>query len=116
PDFRDLVTMGDLASQALGRQIYSLAFTCYDGKTGFVDYAPYTLDRPPAGSLETLWAGTSHQLSFVAFRNPALGGEWLHKPIASWVVRHEEIVTTDWSQIIDGMVFVRTMRPATPIN
>jgi erythromycin esterase len=116
PAYRGLVTMGHLASQALGPQIYNLTFNCYEGQSGFVDHKPRALDRPPAGSLEALWASTSHQLSFVDFRSPAPGGEWLHTPVTSWAVDHEDMVTTDWSQIVDGMVFIRTMRPATLIN
>jgi hypothetical protein len=40
----------------------------------------------------------------------------LHAPVTSWLITREEIVTTDWSQMIDGAVFIRTMRPATWIN
>lgn len=117
PEFRGVVSMGDVASQAFGPQIYNLAFICYEGKSGWVGgNKPAAIDRPPAGSLEALWARTSHQLAFVDFRNPAPGGEWLHAPITSWAIRREEIVTTDWSQIVDGMVFIHTMRPATSIN
>ena len=66
--------------------------------------------------MEALWGATSHQVAFVNLRNPAPGGEWLHAPVASWAIRREETVTTDWSQVLDGMVFIRTMRPSTSIN
>jgi erythromycin esterase len=117
PEYRRVVSMGDVAAQALGRQIYNLAFTCYEGESGWLQAdKPDTLKPPPAGSLEALWASTSHRLAFVDFRNSAPGGEWLHAPMTSWLVRHEDIVTTDWSQIVDGVVFIRTMRRATRVN
>jgi hypothetical protein len=50
--------MGHVAAQALGPQIYNLAFICYEGKSGLVIGKPFALELPPAGLTPRLfWAG-----------------------------------------------------------
>ena len=106
--------MGHVAWRALGSQIYNIAFNSYEGESGWTDHgSPSRLERPLSGSLEALWADTAHQVAFLDLRDLAPGGEWLRAPVSSWLVRREETLTVDWSQIFDGILFLRTMRPST---
>jgi erythromycin esterase len=117
PALRDVVTMGHVAWRALGSEIYNVGFTSYDGATGWVGQTPTALPVPPAGSLEDLWAGTSHQSAFLDFRKLASGGEWLRESCPSRAYGlGDEVITADWPQVFDAVIFIRTMRPSTLIR
>jgi len=116
PEARDLVTMGHVAWQALGSEICNVGFTSYEGASAFAGRTPTSLPVPPAGSLEDLWAGTSHQLAFLDLRKLAPGGEWLRESCLSLILGHDsEATPAVLPQILDAVVFIRTMRPSTAV-
>src|SRR5262249_17977137 len=110
-------TMGHLVAEQLGSAVYSVGFTAhagqYGGQYGFVYEEPTPLDLPPAGSLEDFWGATTQQNAFLDLRRIPAGGEWLQAPILSRPLGYRPMLA-DWSQVLDGMVFTRTMRPCRP--
>jgi len=108
--YTKLKTMGHLIAEELGSAVYSVGFTAHAGQYGFVDQEPTPLDLPPAGSLEDLWGATTQQNAFLDLRRIPSGGEWLQAPILSRPLGYRPMLA-DWSQVLDGMVFTRTMRP-----
>jgi erythromycin esterase len=113
PALRDVVTMGHVAWQALGSEIYNIGFTCYGGETGRVKAIPDAVPAPATGSLEDLWASTNHEVAFLDLRAPLEGGEWLRAPFTARLAGHAESLNAEWAQTLDAMVFIRTMRPST---
>jgi hypothetical protein len=112
----EFITMGHLAWQALGNAIYSVGFSAYEGRTGWATKNEVNeLPRPPSDSLEDLWGATPHENAFLDLRRVPAGGEWLQAPLVSRLLGHVP-ASEDWSQILDAVVFMRTMRPSIRVN
>ena len=41
------------------------------------------------------------------------GGEWLQAPVPSRLVSGDDPVKADWTKVLDGVVFLRSMEPTT---
>jgi len=113
--FGELTTMGHIVWQALGSEIFNVGFTAHEGEHGWVGAKPTPLDPPPVGSLEDVWGGTAQQHAFLDLRRTPAGGEWLQAPLLSQALFHMPLMA-DWSQVLDAMVFIRTMRPSTLVD
>jgi erythromycin esterase len=113
-DYGEAITMGHLVWQALGDAVYTVACTAYEGSFGNVFWdSPMSLEPAPAESLEGLWATTTHDRAFLDLRRLATRGAWLHAPQLGRLAFGYRPVTAEWSRVVDGVVFLRTMRPAT---
>ncbi len=112
--YRDLAVMGEVAGSELGEEMYTLGFTAAEGTMGipFGEEAPEALAPPGAGSLEDLLHRAGLEQAIVDFRRPPPGGEWLRQPIASRPLGYLEL-RADWPQVLDGMLYTRTMEPST---
>jgi erythromycin esterase len=110
--YRDMVVMGEVAREVLGEEMYTLGFTAYEGAmaTPF-EPTPEALAVPSAGSLEDLLHRAGLEQAIVDFRRPPAGGEWLRQPLVSRPLGYLEM-RADWSQIVDGMLYTRTMEPS----
>ena len=109
---REVTTMGHLAWQALGESIYSVGFLAYAGRRLVVD-EPREIDPPPSDSLEGLWGATEDENAFLDLRHMPEGGEWLQAPVPSRLVSGDDPVKADWTKVLDGVVFLRSMEPTT---
>jgi len=113
----EFVSMGHWAWQALGPDIFSVAFTSYQGDHSFFyEETTHAIEPPPAGSLEGLWAGTSQQNAFLDLRPAADGADWLRAPLESRIVSEDDPARADWTRIVDAIVFIRTMTRSTPVT
>jgi hypothetical protein len=56
-------------------------------------------------------AGGPGRIEF-AQRDPAAGGGWLYQPLISRPLGYTEM-RADWSQVMDGLLFLRVMAPST---
>jgi erythromycin esterase-like protein len=99
--------------QAFGDAIYNVAFTTYEGQRGWVGREPNSVAAPQTGSLEDIWGATRRKRAFLDLRRVPLGGEWLREPSYGYPTG-DQISVVDWRQMFDGVVFLRTMRPARP--
>ncbi|HEY2737676.1 MAG TPA: erythromycin esterase family protein, partial [Thermoanaerobaculia bacterium] len=111
--YRSMAPMGEVAARTLGARMYTLGITAYEGAAGSV-YQPaaQTLARPSDGSLEDLMHRAGLDNAIVDFRDPPAGGGWLHPPLISRPLGYTEM-RADWSQVVDGMLFLRVMAPST---
>ena len=113
PGFYDEVeTMGNVAWQALGSEMYTVGFTASEGTHGIWWNAPRRLDPPALGSFESLMNGSGATNAVVDFRSLAPGGEWLDELLVSRPLGYGEMLAV-WPRHIDGMFFTRTMEPST---
>jgi erythromycin esterase len=122
------LTMGDIAWHCLGHDVYALGFTSYAGSTSLnmqVGDTHTFEDLVTYGDLEELMnaAGMTYaMLDFRLlndFRNPAQNhmppesGAWLRWDayLMPWGYRR---FNYDWTTVLDGLIFIRTMTPSTP--
>ena len=112
-------TMGHLVWQAFGDAVYNVGFTAYEGSVGWANNdlgwfpsGPITLRPPSPDSLEGLWGETRHDNALLDLRRLPAGGDWLRAPLVSQPQGYAPELA-DWSQVLDAMVFTRTMRPST---
>ena len=112
--YSEIVSMGHWVWQALGPDIFNVAFTCYQGEHGwFHEETAHAVEPPPAGSLEDLWAGTSQQNAFLDLRSVSEGAQWLRTPLQCRLVNQYYSVRADVTRIVDAIVFIRTMTRST---
>jgi len=119
PSYATRTTMGHLVWQAFGAAAYNVGFTAYEGSVGWANNdlgwfpsGPITLPPPSPDSLEGLWGETRHDNAFLDLRRLPAGGDWLKTPLVSRPSGYVPELA-DWSQVLDAMVFTRTMRPST---
>ncbi|HEX4955881.1 MAG TPA: erythromycin esterase family protein [Thermoanaerobaculia bacterium] len=103
--------MGRFLKDAMGLDVYSLAFVAHHGAFGYVGEPPEKLLERPPTSLEGLLHGLGKPHLFVDFRSlpsthrlrqPVVGHFYFHEP--------EELV---WPRLYDGVFFLDEMKPAT---
>jgi erythromycin esterase len=104
--------MGEVAHRTLGGQMYSLGFTAARGKTNHRGQHQDLL-QPTPGSLEDLMERAGLDNALVDFRHPPRGGKWLREPLISRPLGYAEM-KGDWTEVLDGMMFLREMTPRTP--
>lgn len=106
----DWNTMGHVAWEELGPEIYSLAFTAYDGVSQYwTGAAAMQLDAPRRGGLEWLLHTAGFQYAFLDLRTIPSGGEWLRGTLAARPIQHNDMLA-DWARHIDGLFFIHTMQ------
>lgn len=114
--FAGYVTMGDHVRSALGDSMVTIGFTAHGGSVGRHGHPPINLDAypPPAGSLEDLMKRAGLDNAFVDLRGDDAGRAWLRKPLSSRPLGYGD-ATAVWPDILDAMIFTRTMYPSTPL-
>jgi erythromycin esterase-like protein len=111
--YRDIETMGHMAHQAFGRELYTIGFTAAAGKAGNPQGGQTVqVKTSEDGSLEDLFLRLGHRFLFLDFRNLSEATRWLHQPIAARFLSYSPIAT-DWTRQFDGVVFTHTMFPST---
>ena len=111
--YRSVETMGHVAHQSFGRQMYTIGFTAADGKAGdAMGGQTVQVKTAEDGSLEDLLTRLGRQFAFVDFRNLSEATGWLHQPISARFLQYSPI-ETDWTRQFDGVVFTHTMFPST---
>jgi erythromycin esterase len=110
-----LVPMGQIVAEALGNEMYTIGFTASDGMAGTIFEDPWPLNAPADGSLEDLLSQTSLDQLFVDYLGIKDDGAWLRERIESWPLGYMEMVA-DWTQIMDGVIYTRTMTPSTRVT
>ncbi|MBI3122970.1 MAG: erythromycin esterase family protein [Ignavibacteriales bacterium] len=111
-DYKYLIRMGHYAWQELQSQMYILGFTAYEGTYGSVaTTTPATLAKPQADSFEDLIYRSTLQNAIIDFRSPQKGGEWLSEKRYCRPLGYVQ-QKADWSKILDGIFYTRTMIPS----
>lgn len=113
-DYRNLRTMGDTARERLKDEVYSIAFTAYQGKAGAAQQnaEPWDIKTAPEGSLEEAFHGTGQQFMFLDFRQLRDKPEhWLRKKISARPLGYSPM-KTDWTRHFDAVIFTDMMEPS----
>lgn len=111
-----MISMGDRIEKALGPEVYTLGFTAYRGRWGSVAMPrPLEVEAAPENGLEDLLFKAGFEFAWLDFRNPGAGGLWLREPLSGRLLGHEPR-TLDWTQIVDGVFFIREMFPGARIE
>ena len=111
--YRGYRPAGEHVWQALGAQMYALGFVALTGSRRLGNES-WTIkqDQHPAVELEELLGGAGFDFAFLDFRHIPRGGEWLRQPLLSRpFAEHAKIAR--WVDVLDGIVFLREMKPAT---
>lgn len=108
------VPMGEVAYKGLDSQLYSIAFTAYQGSCGLGE-KNYELEKPEAGSLEDLLYKTNYNNSFLDFRSIQSSGQWLRNKIQARPFGYG-YMTSDWTRNFDGIIFIKDMVPSKMIE
>ncbi len=111
--------MGDVVWEALADRVYVLGFTSYEGEHLRVGLrrSPIKIvkDQEESIELEELMNATDLEYALVDFRHRAEGGEWLRQEILARPFDHVR-ERADWTQIMDGIMFIRKMARSTAMQ
>jgi erythromycin esterase len=110
--FAELVPMGHHVSEKLGDAVYTIGFLAYEGtwKWATNDALGATIPPAPAGSFEALLARTGVENAFLDLKGNQAR---LRKPRVARPCGYSEMMG-DWTQVVDGFVFTKTMTPSEP--
>ncbi len=112
--YEGYVSMGQVAHDVLGDDMYSIAFTAYEGKAAILGRDPEDIGPAPEGSLESLMHQVGKPYLFVDFRNIQKdSNHWLHQPIMARPLGNVEM-KGDWAMVFDAMIYTETMIPSMP--
>jgi erythromycin esterase len=110
------VTFGDEVCKAMGKEVYSVAFTAAEGEWKLMQFKEANkLADPRAGSLEAMMVKAGLTNAFLDLKAPSAGGEWLGKK--RWVMRPMGYADMEavWPRSFDGVVFTKTMTPSEAV-
>lgn len=106
--------MGDYLTDQFEGGVYTLGFTAYGGRYGafyWSDDEPTTIEPPSPGSLEDLLGALSHDYAILDLTDIP-DGHWLSDLQIARPLGYDEM-RADWTQVMDGLMFIRTMEPNT---
>jgi erythromycin esterase len=107
--YRRRLTLGDHLWDRFGSSVYAIGFTALDGiSAGGTSGIP--ISAPSPGSLEDLLGRTGREYAFLDLRHwpEARGRDLVARPFG-----YAEMRTREWSTVLDGLFFIRTMTPST---
>jgi erythromycin esterase-like protein len=93
----------------LGKQIYTIGMTAFQGEDGFAMGGPATLVPPaPDASLEARLHAMGHAYAFVDLR-----GMNSREPVTARLPKYDANSVTDIGRIYDGIFYIDRMARAT---
>ena len=112
-NYKGYRTTGDYVWDAIGAQSYTIGFVGLTGSMQLGDESfPIKQHKHDGVELEQMLGAAGFETAFLDLRRVARGGEWLHEPMMSrQFAEHPKIAR--WNTVIDGVVFIRDMKPAT---
>ena len=116
--YTGLVSMGEHVWRRLGPEVFTIGFTCYEGKNGIGDpkqndgsfLSEIQKDQDPSIEFEELMNAAHFDYALVDFRSPGVHGEWLRGPIVSRPLANQGMRAV-WPNVLDAMFFIRVMEP-----
>jgi len=97
----------------LGRNLYTIGFSAYEGDDGWKGLFSSPIAPAPASSLEARLAQLEQPYLFVDFRSARSGSSPLRGPEFMRVPKYDEVKITDPFRPYDGLFFIRRMEQAT---
>ncbi len=110
----ETIAAGERIHDALGDDVYSIMFTAHGGERGTWSAEPRELPVPSEGSLEDLMHRAGLERAFVDLRRLP-PDHWLRGRLTAHPVSYAPM-RADWGLVYDGVFFINTMTPSTPLN
>jgi erythromycin esterase len=110
-DYAQTVPMGHTVHTRLSSQVYTVAFTAYQGEAGNPFHGSRTLPPAPPDSLEALLHATGKPYLYLDLRGLP-DGHWLRSPINARPLGYASMVA-NWADVFDAFVFTDRMFPST---
>jgi erythromycin esterase-like protein len=113
--YDSVLTMADTLWTLLGEEVYSIAFSGFEGEVSQWDGTTKPLEKAFEASIEGLFEKAGHSLAFLDLRTLPSGGQWLQelqyaRPLGNtW--KHYP-----WPNHFDGLFFIRNIAPSTRIR
>lgn len=102
--------MGQIVKQKLSQEVYSIAFTSFDGSFKDIgDQVTYDLPKPPAQSLEYYLNQEKHDYVFVKFDSSQ------ESMFYSSILGNIPLMVP-WQKAFDGLIFIRNAYPPKQEN
>ncbi|MEQ9168798.1 MAG: erythromycin esterase family protein, partial [Fulvivirga sp.] len=105
------IAMGKYLKKHFGDQLYSLAFSSYQGSYGMVLDASdhYPLVTPPDGSIEAEMASRGKENSIIDYVSEQSKSKWFYSSALGNLP-----IYAQWRTIFDGLYFMKSLEPASP--
>lgn len=101
------VSMGDYIHEKYGDEVYSIAFTAYEGTyLSYYDFNVYPITKPHDGSLEDFLNQTNEEYLFINYRSNI--PNWMSGVFVSTVFGYNN-AKNDWANSFDGIFYTRNM-------
>lgn len=103
------VPMGKILKEHFGEQLYSLAFSSYDGSYGLIGTPVQSLTpvEPPHGSIEHMLKEQGYEYAFVNFNKQNAQEKFYSSALGNLPI------LAPWQKIFDGLFFIKTSYPPT---
>lgn len=92
--------MGELLKKHFGEQVYSIAFSSYEGQYGIVDDRPFPILKPPSNSLEQQLYDKANSKTFFEFSKND-NNSYYCSALGNIPFKAK------WSFIFDGLLFIK---------
>jgi len=110
-------SMGDFLAAQFDGGVYTLGVTAHGGSFGayyWQDTEPQPIEAPSRGSLEDLLGALPNDAAILDFTGLP-DDHWLSRPQIARPLGYEEM-RADWTAVMDGLLFLRTMAPNTKVD
>lgn len=105
--------MGRFLNEALGKEMYTIAFLSHHGRSGWVGEEPKELPLAGFDSIQARLHATGLPYLFVDFRSlPA--DHWLRGERTATFNEYEPMAL-DWTRLYDGVFFIDEQKPPTKV-
>jgi erythromycin esterase len=110
PGAGDMKPTGVFLSERLGKKLYTIGMTAFDGNEGMAGGPPQRAPIPPApeGSLEETLHSLGNQYAFLNLHTCP--------PLTARMPKFASVRISDPSRVYDGLFFIDRMKPATPMS
>ena len=117
PEYEGMVQMGDVVWDSLGTQMYAMGFTAYEGTYGaplLPNFSTRVLQLPVPSAIEDLMNRAGFENAIINFRDLPQSGAWLEGALICRPFGHGNMIGS-WTQVMDGIIYTKTMVPNTPV-
>lgn len=116
PSPASLDSTGRWIKKKFGSQVYTIGLVAARGQWRWLNNPPIDYAESPAGSLEFQLAQSPHAMGFLDLSRLA-SSDPLRQPIPGFLSRQNgELAPRVWPDIFDGLLYIREMKPRTPLN
>jgi erythromycin esterase-like protein len=115
PKYGRHTSMGHNLWQSLKDSMYILGFDSYEGRAGRIFVKNFDVPNPKKESLENWIAASEKEFAFVDFRqyrkeNPGQGELFFMKG------KYHDNAQAKWTDVFDGVFYIKTMYPCTQLK